>query len=108
VTLLEHDLVLSEPMLAELRKNLAKKFRVPAELITETETALRVQATVVGAPETPLEAPIDPDDALVLGAIVGHADVFVTGDAKLLALEKRAPLPVVSPRQFWTLLRREG
>lgn len=115
VTLLEHDLVISEPVLAELRKTLAKKFRLSADLIGETEALLRAQSTVVTEQPAAIEADVgadvdadvDADDAIILGAAVaGKADVFVTGDAELLALGAKAPLPVVSPRQFWVLLRK--
>ncbi|HKS06141.1 MAG TPA: putative toxin-antitoxin system toxin component, PIN family [Gemmatimonadaceae bacterium] len=107
VVLLEHDLIISEPVLSELRKALAKKFRLPADLIRETEELLRARSTVVTERPAAIPASIDADDAVILGsAVAGKADVFVTGDAALLMLGAKAPIPVVSPRQFWVLLRR--
>ncbi len=51
----------------------------------------------------------DPDDEwVVASAVAGGADVLVTGDAAVLKLGKRAPLPIVSPRGLWDLLRGPG
>lgn len=109
VVLVEHELVIGEHVLTELRNNLARKFRLPAALIAENETLLRARATVV-EDATPMTIPgVDAGDARVLGdAAAGSADVFVTGDRALQAIGKRAPVPVLSPRQFWMLLRGEG
>jgi len=38
----------------------------------------------------------------------GGAEVFVTGDAAVLKLGKRAPLPILTPRGLWELLRNPG
>ena len=49
---------------------------------------------------------VDAADALVLGeALASHADIFVTGDAALLRLDAIGALKIVSPRQFWEVLR---
>jgi hypothetical protein len=44
--LLEHELVIGESVLLELRRNLAKKFRLAPEVIAEFEALLRTQAQV--------------------------------------------------------------
>jgi putative PIN family toxin of toxin-antitoxin system len=109
VVLLEHELVIGERVLTELRKNLAKKFRVAPAIIAENEALLRVQATVSSEVVTVAATGLDAADARVLGeALAAHADVFVTGDRVLQALGDRAPLPILSPRQFWSLLREPG
>ena len=38
-------------------------------------------------------------------AVVGGADVLVTGDQDLLAVRSEAPIPILDPRVFWDLLR---
>jgi predicted nucleic acid-binding protein len=51
-------------------------------------------------------ARVDADDALVLGeALAGQAAIFVTGDAGLLRIAVIESLQLVSPRQFWEVLR---
>ena len=105
-TLAEHELVVGETVLAELSRVLRQKIRVPAQTIHELDAFLRDQANIV--PEAPaLHLKIrDPADRLVLAeAIAGEADVLVTGDRDLLDIAARAPIPLVSPRGFWDLLR---
>ena len=54
----------------------------------------------------PVSAPVDIDDAIVLGeALNGRAEVFVTGDAMLLRVGRIEQLKIVSPRMFWELLQ---
>ena len=55
----------------------------------------------------PLEIALrDKDDLAILAeAIAGAADVLVTGDRDLLDIADRAPLPIVTPRGLWELLR---
>lgn len=107
VVLLEHELVIGELVLKELRRNLAKKFRLSQDVIAEFDSMLRTQAQVGGAADAVDIAGLDASDARVLAeALEAKADVFVTGDGQLQSLGNRAPLPILSPRQFWDLLRR--
>jgi putative PIN family toxin of toxin-antitoxin system len=107
--LLEHELVIGEFVLLELRRNLAKKFRLTPDVIAEFAALLRTQAQV-GPTASALDiAGVDANDGRVLAeAIAANAELFVTGDGQLQALGDRAPLPILSPRQFWELLRRRG
>ncbi len=44
----------------------------------------------------------DRDDIPILtGAVMGQADVFVTGDKELLDLRKIESLAILSPRELW-------
>ena len=45
------------------------------------------------------------DDAVLSAAIEGRADVIVTGDADLLALEEHEGIAIVKPRAFLDLFR---
>jgi putative PIN family toxin of toxin-antitoxin system len=48
----------------------------------------------------------DPDDDAVLSAAIeGRADVIVTGDADLLALEEHEGIAIVTPRAFLDLFQ---
>jgi putative PIN family toxin of toxin-antitoxin system len=105
--LLEHELVIGETVLLELRRNLAKKFRLSSDLIAEFEAMLRSQAKVGPIVPAVAIAGVDTNDARVLAeALAANAEIFVTGDGKLQALGGRAPLPILSPRQLWEFLQR--
>lgn len=107
LVLTEHVLVTGEVVLKELRRVLGVRLKLPAAAVDAIEEFLR-ENDVVPKPGAPSEVEVrDPDDRWVLAsAIEGRADVLVTGDGDLLALGSRAPLRIVDPRGFWTLLRR--
>ena len=107
VVLAEHQLVLGEAVLAELRRVLDKKMRMQSELAEEAVAFLRREAIIVSsAPALPLELR-DPDDVIVLSeAAAGLAELLVTGDRDILDVAETLPLPVVSPRGFWEKLHR--
>jgi putative PIN family toxin of toxin-antitoxin system len=104
--LAEHDLLIPEVVLGELRRVLAAKLKLPPARIDEVEAFLR-EHEVVPKPARVLEIEVrDRADAWVLAsAVAGRADVLVTGDQDLLVLGNRAPLPLLDPRGFWDLVR---
>lgn len=103
--LTEHELVLGEVVLAELREILLDKLGMAEATASAFEQFLR-QHEVVPRPLKPSsEAIRDPDDAWVLAnALEGDADLLVTGDRDLLELPD-PPLLIVSPRGYWALVR---
>lgn len=104
--LAEHDLVIGETVLGELRHVLPRKLRVPAATIDVHETFLQRQVTVVAAEKTGARGEPEPADAAVpAGAAAGAADVLVTGDEDLLAIHDPR-VKIASPRQLWELIRR--
>jgi putative PIN family toxin of toxin-antitoxin system len=106
--LLEHQLVVGEAVLRELRTKLRGKLKLPKKNIDEIEALLRDQV-IIKTPSKHLSLGIsDADDEwIVAEAAAGSADVLVTGDAAVLKLGKRAPLPIVAPRGLWDLLRAD-
>lgn len=104
--LAEHELLVGERVLREVRRALRVKLRVPQPAVDEIEQFLRAQ-TVVAATGTRASVKVrDADDARILAeAVAGGADVLVTGDRDLLDLADRSPLRIVTPRGFWELLR---
>lgn len=105
--LAEHELVLGEVVVTELLRVLRDRIRLPKQVLHDVETFLREYETIP-KPAKPHEIDIrDPDDAwIIASAVAGRADVIVTGDDDLLSLDKRSPIPVQTPRQFWTTASR--
>lgn len=104
--LAEHDLVIGEVILAELRRVLTSKFKLPANRLATIE-AVFAPFPIIPKPARPSLVPVrDPADRWVLAtALDGEAAVLVTGDADLLAVAAETPLRILTPRAFWELLR---
>jgi putative PIN family toxin of toxin-antitoxin system len=106
IVIAEHDLVLGEVILTELRRALKAKLRLPDERVAAVEAILK-GFPVVPKPANPsLVAVRDLADRWVLAtAVAGGADVLVTGDQDLLAVRAPVPIRILDPRGFWELLR---
>lgn len=104
--LLEHELIVGEVVIDELREKLRLKIKLPKKSLDEIEDMLR-EHEVVPKPKKHLGLKItDPDDEwIVASAVAGGADVLVTGDAAVLKVARRSPIPIVNPRGLWELLR---
>ena len=102
----EHELILGEVILTEFRRILRTKLKVPPERIAFAEavfSAIEIVPRPMAASPRPIR---DRADRWVLAtAVAGHADVLVTGDDDLLAVAGESPVPIVTPRAFWELLR---
>jgi len=106
LVLLDHDLILGRNVLRELDKALREKVKLPDTRSVEITEFLSGEAIQVVDKAEPAEVNVDAADALVLGeALAGQAETFVTGDAALLQLAAVGALKIVSPRQFWEILR---
>jgi len=104
--LVEHDLLVAEVVLIELRRVLRSRIRLPASIVADIERFLREHEVIPKPRKSPAIKLRDPDDAWVLAsALAGRADVLVTGDRDLLSLARDIPLSILDPRGFWTLLR---
>jgi uncharacterized protein len=109
VALSDHELVVPEVVLDELRRVLRTKFRVPQPLVAEIEVLLR-EHDVVPKPKSPGTVRLrdSSDEWILASAVAGRADLIVSGDGDLLVLGRTAPVPVLSPRQFWHSLQPDA
>ena len=106
LVLLDHDLILGRNVVREFEKALREKVKLPVVRSTEIIEFVSSEATQIVDKAEPANVNVDAADALVLGeALASHADIFVTGDAALLRLDAIGALKIVSPRQFWEVLR---
>ena len=106
LVLAEHRLVVGRTIVEELERILAEKLRMPDARVREVVGFVRDHADVV-TPDEPAAWPeSDPADRWVAAAaLIGAADVLVTGDRDLLDARPAAGLRVVTPRGLWELLR---
>jgi putative PIN family toxin of toxin-antitoxin system len=101
----EHELLTGEMVIEELRYVLAKKFKVPPDTWNDIESFLRGYHVEPKPQELPKLKLRDRNDRVVIGsALSSKAEILVTGDQEILALEARPKaLRILSPREFWNL-----
>lgn len=103
--LLEHELITGDAVIAELTRTLRGKLKLPAARCNDITLYVRDVAASHIRGALPVDARVDPGDAVVLGeALAGAADVFVTGDGEVQQLTALDQMRILSPREFWTLL----
>ena len=108
LVLAEHELIVGETVLTEVKRVLRERIRVPAKTVEELDALLRQEATIVSN-AVPLRPSIrDKSDLPVVSeAVAGHAEVLVTGDKDLLELSEKPPVQILTPRALWEQLRQE-
>lgn len=106
--LTHHQLGIAEPLLAELRNAFCKKLGVPEDLVCELVEILQ-KDSLFSTCSPPLDIDLqDRDDVIILScALNGKANLFITGDKKLLDLGKIGSMEIVSPRVFWEKLKAQ-
>lgn len=105
-TVLEsHEFVSSLEILAELKRVLLKKFRIPAKK-AEGILELVHSSSLISAPDRDATYPIvDSDDIPHLSAAEqAGCNVFVTGDKELWTLSPLGTMRIISPREFWDMI----
>jgi len=101
------QLVLSPPIIEELREVLRRKFRFSDAAAYQAEALLRRISIVVEPQRQVAIISEDPEDNRVLEAArAGDADVIVSGDRHLLSLERFGTATIMSPRGLLNRLVR--
>ena len=102
-----HEILLSEPLLDEIRRNLTKKVKLQRQTAVGIERLLRENGSLLEPAAVADDACRDAGDLHILGlARSGKADYLVTGDDDLLVLNRFGRCRIVTPRQFWSLKHR--
>ena len=106
--LVSHQLVVSLPLIAELKNILRTKIGAPQEIISDFVELLTQDSILPKSTKLTNIAIKDTDDILILStALNGNAEMFVTGDKELLGLRKIQSMRIVSPRKFWETLKTQ-
>ncbi len=106
--LVSHQLVISSPLIAELKNILHAKIGAPPDIISDF-LELLTQDSVLPEKTTLIDINIrDKDDIVIIStALNGNAEIFVTGDKELLELRMVQSMKIVSPRKFWEALKTQ-
>lgn len=100
-------LVLSPPLIAELREVLRRKFGFSDAAAYQAEALLRRISIVVEPEREVAMISEDPEDNRVLEAArAGDADVIVSGDRHLLGLKRFGPSAIMNPRELLNRIER--
>jgi predicted nucleic acid-binding protein len=104
----EHQLVVSERVVRELKGVLLRKFRMPAPSCESVLTFVRSFEVVSEARLKPDISGLDNADlSIFASAIEARCAVFVTGDRLLLErVRTERTIKAVSPRDCWRLLKK--
>ena len=108
LVLAEHQVIIADVVLNELKRVLKHKIHLPGEQIQEILAFLESQ-TVQPKPISPSPIPVrDEDDQWVFAsALAAKADVLVTGDKDLLDVaDEVRNLTITDPRGFWNLAKK--
>jgi uncharacterized protein len=101
---MRHQLVTSEYIIDEVTRKLTEKFGFARDVVTRVQESILTAAECFSPAELPVDSCRDPEDIPVLGtAVAGNADVLVTVDKDLLALQHFMEIPIIRPGEFWKL-----
>jgi putative PIN family toxin of toxin-antitoxin system len=101
------DLILSPPILEELKAVLVTKFRHTVADADDAAELIRSAAELVEISGRLRAVPNDPsDDKFIETAQAGRADLIVSGDRHLLDIGSATDIPVVTVREFLDRLVR--
>jgi putative PIN family toxin of toxin-antitoxin system len=104
--LVSHKLVISPPLIAELKNILHTKIGIPPNMISEYVEVLEKDSILSESTKLTTIDINDKDDILIIStALNGKAELFVTGDQELLELGKIQSMEIMSPRRFWETLK---
>ena len=109
LVLAEHELILGEVVLEEIRQVLRKKFHLPEPLAADILAFLENQTIQAKPKTTPSIRIRDVDDLMVLAsALAAKADVLITGDHDLLDVREQVQdMLITDPRGFWNLAQKK-
>jgi uncharacterized protein len=107
--LANHMIFVSTQILEEVEKALLQKIKLPASTTRETIVYLRAHPHSATPSRIPKGSCRDPKDEPIVGlAVAAGAGCLVSGDNDLLAMKSYEGVPILSPRDFYTLLQSQS
>lgn len=106
ICLSDHTVILSEHIISETYEKLIKKIRLPENTAQSIIDYMRDTAEIVTPTVVEESVCRDKDDVKIIGtALKGKAKFIITGDDDLLVLKSYKGIRIVTPREFWSVLR---
>lgn len=101
---INHTIVTSEFILAEVEEKLTVKFKYSDEIVSEAVALFRAGMEVIEPGELYTQICRDPDDDNILATgVKGDCAFIVTGDKDLLVLKQFGNIRILSPREFFDI-----
>lgn len=96
-----HNIMLSDFIISEVKEKLITKLKFPNGLVSEIEDSLKSNSKVCNPPELTKGVCRDIDDDNILSlAIYSEVDFIITGDKDLLELGNYKSIPIITPKEF--------
>lgn len=102
VCLLNHDIVVSETIISEIKEKLKDKFKFKKSDIRDLISLLRFHAKVVEVGnEDAVECRDEKDKHVLALALNARADVIISGDKDLTELRSVGKTKILTAKEFW-------
>ena len=103
--LANHEFLLSESLLGEIRRNLVEKVKLEKKTVSDIERLFRENGALLIPAKVDSQDCRDANDLHILGLIkAANPDYLITGDKDLLVLKFYERCQIVTPRQFCSLI----
>lgn len=105
--LTREELVVCQPLLQELEKVLSNKSHIPKNIINNIIHFLQTDTIISETGDIPNVKLNDQSDLIILScALNGRSKYLVTGDKELQKLKKVDNLIILSPREYWEIIKK--
>lgn len=109
ICLLNHTIIMSEEILQEVSDKLQEKIHLPAPIIKGIINYLKETAEIVKPLSINRAICRDINDLMIIGtALKGKARFIITGDEDLLSLKSYEGINIITPREFWRILKENS
>jgi uncharacterized protein len=103
----QHKLFICDQLINEVSEKLKTKLKLKQKTIKEIVHYIEEIATSKNPPELKKQICRDHEDDIILSlSETAKADYLITGDNDLLVLRKYKSIPIITPREFWEILRK--
>ena len=104
----QHEIYICDFILSELSRQFDKKLKLPKNTNDNIIDYLTENATLHNPPALPHQICRDKNDDIILSlADTAKAPYIITGDNDLIELKRYKNTRIITPREFWEILRKK-